>query len=310
MGYNWNIDEIFAGNIGSAMPYTEHGEKRLEPSPSKKNYISGSAAWMKYEIRVPVGDTSKYEETIVILEPMTTFFDDEYYRESRLFREDRERGYDIVKKFYDKAKSLYGKHKKKFSKEEKEKIEKSLDFAGSYLRKVKGAIDYWSGHSLLWPIDDPLKEFGYGACSYQNVGKLVKDVRHPKYPDITVDVLCPTSEEIGEHDRDQGMAKTLLTSAASYTRFAERMVWPKEVKAINQAAAAPKRVPTKKATMQTATLVGLKRPVKVMTVNVESIDKMGDGDGVSEGKSTKKKKKSALPLIAVAGLGVMLLARK
>lgn len=307
--YDWNLDKIMAGNMGSAAPDPSRGETRIEPA-SSKHYISSSAAWMKYEIRVPVGDTSKYEETVVVLEPMTSFIDEDNWRDSILFHQDREKGHNIVKAFRDKAESLYEMHKKKFSAKEKADIEDALKWSGEYLRKVKGAIDYWGGHSLLWPMDQGYKDFAYGACDYSKSGKKVT-VNHPKYPEIEVELICPTSEEISAHDGDRAKASTLLQSAASYTRFVERMVWPKEVRSLNEKAlnkAKPQRV----STIKMAKIVpgGVKPPVKVVMVSAEVLDQEGGSGSGTSSKSSKRKKKSALPLIAAAGIGAMLLLKK
>lgn len=306
MGYNWKLGgEINAGNMGNDLPYADRGETRLEPS-SSKNYTNASAAFMKYEIRVPVGNTSIYEETVVVLEPMTAFFDDgDGHRSSKLFKSDVVKGHKIVKKFYDAAKSLYSKHKKKFSTAEKKNIEESLAFAKSYLGKVSGAIDYWADHSLLWPIDQLFKDFGYGACtSFLNAGKVVEDVVHPEYPEIKVDVLCPTAAQHASHDADRAKAGMLLDISAAHVRYVERYVWPKEVEALNAAAlsaASPKKSSKK------VSLPGSAPTVKLVTVNAESIEEVGGG---GSGKTSKKKKKSVLPLVAVAGIGALLLMRK
>lgn len=305
MGYDWKLGEINAGNMGNDMPYVDRGETRLDPS-SSKNYTNASAAFMKYEIRVPVGNTSIYEETVVVLEPMTTFYDDgDGHRSSRLFKKDVVKGHKIVKKLYDAAKSLYAKYKKKFSASEKKNIEESLDFAKSYLGKVSGAIDYWADHSLLWPIDQLFKDFGYGACtSFASAGKVVEDVSHPKYPEITVDVLCPTGAEHASHDVDRAKAGLLLDIAAAHVRYVERYVWPKEVEALNAAAllsASPKKSSKK------VSLPGSAPTIKMVMVNAESIEEVGGG---STSGTSKKKKKSVLPLIAVAGIGALLLMRK
>ena len=304
MGYDWKLGEINAGNMGNDMPYVDRGETRLDPS-SSANYTNSSAAFMKYEIRVPVGNTSIYEETVVVLGPMTAFYDQDRHRSSKLFKGDVVKGHKIVKKFYDVAKSLYAKHKKKFSSAEKKNIEESLSFAKSYLGKVSGAIDYWADHSLLWPIDQLFKDFGYGACtSFVNAGKVVKDVSHPKYPEITVDVLCPTAGEHASHDADRAKADTLLNIAAAHVRYVERYVWPKEVEALNTAAlssASPKKSSKK------VSLPGSAPTIKMVMVNAESIEEVGGG---STSGTSKKKKKSVLPLIAVAGIGALLLMRK
>jgi len=305
MGYDWKLDQIHTGNVGSALPYTSRGETRLEPAPSNAGYISSSAAFMKYEIRVPHGDTSKYEETVVILEPMTNYDDTGHSRESSLFRVSREEGHSRLSKLYEKARSLFNKHQAQFSSSEKKKLKESLDISKSYLDKVKGAIDYWHGHSSMWPIDQRFDDFAYGACdSFADAGKQV-EIQHPKYPEITIPVICPDAEDQADHDRDRSTAETLLDTVAGRVRYVERAVWPREVLALNKAAAAQASTGPVKFNKVSMKGGGTPPPIKVVTISSETIDPPGTGES-----SKRKKKKSALPLVAALGIGALLIARK